>query len=445
MKQYSLFFVGCLTLLVCQTSLAIPTIQHWQTEKGARVYFVPAHELPMVDVEVTFDAGSARDNSKAGLATLVNGLLNEGAGGYSADHIAEQLDKLGAQFDHDVTRDTASVGLRSLSDPNLLQPAITLLAQLLAHPDFETMAIERVRQQMLASLKHQQQSPDSIANIAFYQAVFPNHPYASSPEGTPETVAALTQADLQAFHQRYYVARNAVVAIVGDLDRPAAEKLANTVVGQLATGKAADALPSVPPLQEAKTILIAHPSTQTHILIGQPGVARGDADYFALYIGNYILGGSGLVSKLSDEIRQQRGLAYSTYSYFFPLQVSGPFIAGLETRNNQREAALKIVLKTLETFVHQGPTPEVLEKAKQGITGQFPLRIKSNSNIIGYLSIIGFYHLPLDYLHRFNQNIEAVTLDDIKDAFQRRLQLDKLVTVMVGEKNASPVPPAKGS
>lgn len=427
--------VSVLVLFGClhgPTAVAIPTIQHWQTDNGAQVYFVPTPDLPMVDVEVTFDAGSARDGDKAGLAMITNGLLSEGAGGHSADQIAEHFDNLGSELSYSVDRDMATVSLRSLTESQLLQPALKMLAVLLAKPDFDDSSFERVQQQMLTSLKYRQQSPDDIAESAFYSAVFGSHPYATLPEGTLETVTALTGDDVKTFHARYYVAKNAQVAIVGALDRTVAEELASTLVSQLPIGEAAPALPPVAELSEAKTVHIDYPSTQTHILIGQPGMKRGDSDYFTLYVGNYILGGGGFVSRITDEVREKRGLAYSSYSYFFPLRVAGPFLTNLETRNEQSALALQVVRQTLQGFVENGPTEEELKTAQQGITGSFPLRIMSNSKLIGYLSMIGFYRLPLCYLQNFNRNVEAVTLEMIKDAFKRRLQLDKLITVTVG-------------
>jgi zinc protease len=439
MKAFSFanFFVSSLLLLLglllSNTVLAIPTIQHWQTDFGVRVYFVPAPDLPMVDVEIVFDAGSARDADKPGLAQLTNSLLSEGAGGHSADYIAEHFDNLGAQLDNSVSSDMATVSLRSLSDSQLLQPALEMLALLLAKPTFDNTSLKRIQQQMFTILKYQQQSPDDIGKKAFYRAIFGTHPYATLPEGTLENVAALTRDDVKAFHNRYYVAQNAIIAIVGALDKTAAEKLANTIVSQLPVGETAPTLPPVAQLSEAKNLHIAYPSTQTHIFIGQPGVIRGDPDYFTLYTGNYILGGSGLVSNLAAEIREKRGLAYSVYSYFSPRRVAGPFIANLETRNEKTAEALQVMRETMRDFIEKGPSEDKLKKAKQGITGHFPLRIKSNSDIAGYLSMIGFYQMPLDYLHTFNENIEAVTLEMIKDAFKRRLQLDKLVTVTVGD------------
>ncbi|HHB92650.1 MAG TPA: insulinase family protein, partial [Thioploca sp.] len=241
-----------ISLLIAQFAAAIPTIQHWQTANGTRVYFVPAPDLPMVNIEVVFDAGSARDGNKSGLAKLTNSLLNEGAGGYSADQIAEKFDNLGAEFANSVDRDMAKVTLRSLIEPELLQPALEMLTLVLTKPDFEAKSLERVKQQMLTALKYQQQSPSDIANKAFYGAVFGEHPYASLPDGTIETVTVLSREDLQKFHQQYYIANNALISIVGALDRKAAEKLANTIA-KLPNGKVPDPLPEVTLLTEAKT------------------------------------------------------------------------------------------------------------------------------------------------------------------------------------------------
>lgn len=429
------FVLTILLLISYQTTFATPTIEQWETHNGARVYFVPAPDLPMIDVEVIFDAGSARDGDKPGIASLTNALVNQGTAQWSADVIAETFDNLGAQYGNSVDRDMATVSLRSLNDPILLEKVLNTFAVLLATPDFNQTAFEQKRQQTLASLQYQEQSPSDIADKHFYQAVFGNHPYALPVEGTPTSVSALTPEDVKAFHQRYYVAKNATVAIVGALDRVMAESVAAIVVNTLPQGENALTLPAVTDLTQAATINIDYPATQTTILIGQPGMSRLDPDYFSLYVGNYILGGSGLVSRLADEIREKRGLAYSTYSYFFPLAMQGPFVAGLQTRNDQANEAIDLLRAVLQKFVAEGVTEKELQTAKQGITGGFPLKIKSNNDILAYLAVIGFYHLPLDYLNSFNDKINAVTIDMIQDAFKRRLHLDKLVTVTVGGQN----------
>jgi zinc protease len=228
------------------------------------------------------------------------------------------------------------------------------------------------------------------------------------------------------------VGRNAVVAIVGDVDKAKAKSLAEKVVGKLPAGKAAPALPSVTALEEGSEEAIEHPSTQTHILLGQPGMRRGDPDYLPLYLGNHILGGSGLVSRISEEIREKRGLSYSAYSYFSPMAAEGPYLLSLQTRNESSEEALAVLRATLARFISEGPSNKELVAAKKNITGGFALNIDSNKDILSYISMIGFYGLPLDYLDTFIDKVNAVTVKQIRDAFTRRIHPDRMALITVG-------------
>lgn len=432
LARMATFALLCFGLLISHSAAANPEIQHWTTGNGARVYFVAAPELPMVDIRVVFDAGSARDGKLPGLAMLTNGMLEEGAGKLDADAIAVRFDSLGARFSASSQRDMAIASLRSLTKPNLLDPALDTFALLLKNPTVPTDALERVRRQMLIGLQAEEQDPGDIASKAFNSALYGSHPYGSHPSGTVKSIKAMTRKDVLAFHHHYYVGHNAVVAIVGAVTRDQAAQLAEKAVGSLPAGEAAAPLPPVAPLTKAESKHIDYPSTQTHVLMGQPGVFRGDPDYFPLYVGNHILGGSGLVSRLSDEVREKRGLSYSVYSYFQPMLRKGPFVLGLQTRTASTAESLKVLRQTLDDFVKNGPTREELLAAKKNITGGFPLKVDSNSDILGYIAMIGFYGLPLDYLDTFNSKIEAVTIGQIRDAFARRVQPDKMVTVTVG-------------
>ncbi|WP_236860689.1 M16 family metallopeptidase [Candidatus Reidiella endopervernicosa] len=412
--------------------MASPDIEHWTTSNGARVYFVEARGLPMVDLRVVFDAGSARDGGKAGLASLTNGLLAEGAGEWSSEQIAARFEGVGANFGNDALRDMGLVTLRTLSDGPILDQSLDTLATLLVKPRFDKDVFERERSRMQVGLRMKLQSPGTVASRAFYKALYGDHPYASPSNGTEESIAALTRKDVAAFHQRYYVAANAVIAIVGDLDRKGAEQVAERLVKNLPKGKRAAALPKVPALTESKTIRINHSSSQTTVLIGQPGIRRGEADHFALYLANHVLGGSGLSSKLSDEIREKRGLTYSVYSYFSPMAESGPFQMGLKTKNEQRDEAIKLLRETLQTYLDKGASDKEFIASRKNITGGFPLRIDSNKKIIGYLAMIGFYGLPLDYLDTFNARIEALQREGVAQRFRARLNPERMVTVIVG-------------
>jgi zinc protease len=418
--------------LFSTTLFAGPDIQHWTTKNGARVYFVHAPELPMVDMRITFDAGAARDGSDPGLSILTNGLMSEGAGGLTANEIAERFESIGARFGNSAHRDMAVLTLRTLSEKKIFDKAVATLTTILTRPNFPKAAFERERSRLLTTLKRHKQSPGAQADEAFYGAVFEGHPYRLMSTGTEAGINGISISKLKSFYKKYYVGRNAVLAIVGDLDRNAAEQLAETLVGLLPTGQPAADLPKVAALTEGKTIRIEHPSTQTHILVGQPGMKRGDPDYFALYVGNHMLGGSGLVARLSNEIREKRGLAYSSYSYFMPMRKNGPYTIGLQTKNESAEEALTVLRETIGKFIKEGPTAEELDASRKNITGGFPLRISSNKKIINYIGMIGFYNLPLDYLDTFNSKVQAVTVEDIKKAFQKRIHMDKMVTVMVG-------------
>ena len=412
-------------------AVTIP-IEHWTTSTGARVYYVNAPELPMLDVRVVFDAGSARDGDRPGLALLTNSLLEQGAGDLDADAIAERMEGLGAQMGSGSARDMAWLTLRSLNDPELMEPALDLFARVLTRPRFVAADVERERQRLLVGLRHQEQRPGEVASRAFYRALYGEHPYASPEVGSPESVRVLQAEHLRAFHRQFYVGRNAVVALVGDLDRAAAERIAEQLTGDLAPGAPAAPLPPVMDLKTPVTERIRMSASQSHVLLGVPGKQRDDPDYFTLFVGNHVLGGSGLVSRISDEVREKRGLSYSAYSYFLPMAERGPFQLGLQTRNEQVDEALQVLRDTLVEFRAEGPTEQELTAAKRNITGGFPLRIDSNRKIVEYIAMIGFYGLPLDYLDRFNAQVEAVTADQIREAFQRRVDPERMVTVVVG-------------
>ncbi len=421
-----------IALFSSSTLFAGPKIQTWQTANGAKVLFVPAPELPMVDIRMVFDAGSARDGDKQGLAQLTAALLRQGAGDWNADQLAERMEGVGANYSTGSARDMAWATVRSLTEPKALNTALETLSAVVAQPRFEAADFNRVREAMQVGLRQSEQNPGSVVSKAFFAALFAGHPYASDPGGTQESLAAMVREDLVGMHKTYYVARNTVVAIVGAVDRKQAEKIATQLTAGLAKGEPAPALPEVAPLAKAVTEQINFPSSQSHIRLGQPGISRGDPDYFVLYVGNHILGGGGFVSLLTNEVREKRGLSYSVYSYFSPMRQAGPFVMGAQTKNVQAQEALTVMRKTLQEFIDQGPTQQQLTASKQNITGGFPLRIASNKDIVGYLAMLGFYDLPLDYLDTFVGKIEAVTAKQIKETFQRRLQPDRFVTIVVG-------------
>lgn len=428
-------FVAAAAFMSGAARAALP-IEHWTTANGARVYFVRADSIPMLDVSLDFDAGSRLDPAgRAGLASVANAMLARGAGGLDESAISEGFARIGAQRGGGAGDDRASVTLRTLTSEPELDGALALLARVVAHPDFPAAVLAREKERSIQAIREAETKPETIAQRAFDRAMYGDHPYGA--HATPESVASITRDDLVAFHRGYYDARSAVVSMIGAISRERAQAIAEQLTRELPPGGVARVVGPVAPPQQAIERRIEHPSTQSHILIGQPSIARGDPDFFPLLVGNYVLGGGGFVSRLYEEVREKRGLAYSVYSYFAPMLQQGPFTIGLQTQRDQTAVALGVVRETLARFLRDGPTEAELAAAKANLVGGFALRIDSNRKILDNLAVIGFYRLPLDYLDRWTARVEQVTLDEVRAAFARHVRADALVTVVVGNGDAA--------
>ncbi len=433
-------FLAAVFLGAASTALATPQIQHWQAPGGARVYFVEDRNLPMLDVSVDFAAGSSFDPvEKSGVAGLTQGLLDLGAEGMSEDDIARGIADIGAQLGGRLDADRSGISLRTLSSAAERNRALEIMARVLQRPLFPEAVLTREKARLIANLKEAETRPESIASKTFAKAVFGDHPYGQAASVT--SAEKIQRGDIEAFYRTHYSAHTAVVAIMGDVTRAEAEAIAQNLTAQLPPGGESAPLPPVTMRIAANEQRITHPATQSHIMIGAPGMARNDPDYFPLYLGNYILGGGGFVSRLMNEVREKRGMAYSVYSYFVPTMLPGMFQVGLQTKKEQADEALQLVRATLRDFVAKGPTAKELIAAKQNIIGGFPLRIDSNKKILEYLGVIGFYGLPLTYLDDFTGRVDKVTVAQVHDAFKRRVNPEAMATVIVGapEGKAEPV------
>ncbi len=426
-------FLVALLLGLPLSAQATPAIQHWETPQGARVLFVENHQLPMLDISVDFPAGSARDPSgKAGLAQLTHALLDQGAGGLSETAIAHRLADVGAVMAGNFDRDRAGVTLRTLSSAAEKDVAIDTLTRVLQRPDFPQAVVQREKQRLIAAIREAEADPGTVADKAFYRALYGTHPYAHDEAGEPAAIERLTRGDLQAFHRSHYSAPNTVISLVGDISRTEAEAIAVRLAAGLSRAAPVSALPKPVPAAVAAETRIPHPSAQSHVLVGAVGMSRNDPDFFPLFVGNYVLGGGGFDSRLLKAVRDQRGYAYSAYSYFIPMMEAGPFELGLQTKLEQTDDALAVARDTLRQFIAEGPSEAELIQAKANLTGGFPLRIDSNKKILEYLAVIGFYGLPLDYLDTWVDRVKVVDVTAVKQAFARRIDPDRLVTVVVG-------------
>ncbi len=434
MKKYLLALIVFLSAGPVHAALQI---QSWTLANGARVLFVENHAIPMLDLSIEFDAGSRRDPAgKAGMAALTNAMLTRGveagsnAPALSEAQILDSFADIAAQRGGGAGLDRAGLSLRTLSAPAQRDAGMALLAHVLAQPSFPEQILERDKTRTIAAIKEALTKPETIADRAFWTALYGTHPYAY--QVTPESVTAITRADLVDFHRRHYVANRAVIALIGDVSRAQADAIAQQLTQGLPQGEALPALPEVMPAT-ASEVRIAHPASQSHILIGMPALARGDDDFFALTVGNYILGGGGFVSRLTNEVREKRALTYSVYSYFSPLAQKGPFQIGLQTQQAQTEEALKVVRSTLATWLQDGPTATELKAAKDNLIGGFALRIDNNHKILDNLAVITYYRLPADYLDTWTDKVSKVTVAQIRAAFKRKLIAEQLTTIVVGE------------
>ena len=431
-KRLLILFLG---VILSSSLRAEVMIEQWQTTTDTPVFFVKTEGLPLVDIRVIFDAGSARDSEtdKSGLASLTAQLLESGSGAFNADEIAAKFERVGALLSSGVSVDQVWFDLRSLTTPELLNPALDTMGVLLTQPSFNSIDFDREKNRVLTVLKQREDSPAALAKFSFYQALYGQHPYAFSALGEITTVSKINLDHVKAFYRQWYVSENATIVIVGDVTEDHAREISEHLTVSMNRGNKAPELPEVQE-QLMKNIHINYPSKQTHVLSGTLGIDRNDADYFPLVVGNHILGGASLVSLLFEEVREKRGLAYSAYSYFSPMARKGPFIMGAQTRNDQLNEALVVIHKTLKDFVVNGPSDIELAAAKKNITGGFAMRFDTNKKLLEYISMIAFHHLPLNYLTLYPEKVLAVTKEQIKEAFERRIMPNGLTTVTVGRK-----------
>ena len=422
---------------------AILPIEKLDSYKGAQAYLVQTKALPMVDIEVSIDAGDRYDPvGKSGVADMVAGLMNYGARGdkglLTEAQIADEIADLGANIGLSVGGERAILRIRSLSRKDLRDRAVQLAAAMLSAPIYDPKIVEREKQRTITSLREAETKPEFVLERRFKKSVYGNYPLADSP--SVQSVGSVNANDLKQFHKQFYRGDRMIVSIVGDVDRTQAAEIVQTLLKQIPqSGQAIAKLPDlqrspIEPLAQ-REIHIPFDSQQAHIAMGMTAVARNNPEYFPLLVGNYILGGGGFVSRLMSEVREKRGLAYSVFSYFAPGKDNGIFQAGLQTKNDQAALALDVMSTTIAQFIADGPTPAELEAAKSNLINGYPLRIDNNRKLLDNVSSIAWNDLPLDTMDIWTKQVEAVTLEQVKASFQKYLAMDRMKIVVLGAKN----------
>lgn len=421
------------TLLLLSTHIFAIDIQTWQLNNGSKVYLVERHDIPIIDVQIDFDAGTRRDDpNKIGVADFANGLADAGAGSFSEEALKEKTTELAISLSSFSSLESAGISLRTLSKPATLTEATKLANLILTEPKYEIGIIKREQDRAVQGLKQGETDPGFLAGRAFTKLNYPTHPYGFDARETEQSIRKITREDMVNFHKKHYVTDGAIVSIVGDITKEEANNLALALLKNVPTK--AEKLPELPKVmvKGGQADSIAHPASQAHIAMGYPVFTREDPDYYALLVGNYIFGGGGFDSRLMKELRDKRGFTYGAYSSFNPLADKGLFQIGFSTKKESATEALAVSKQVLSQFIKEGPTDAELTQAKANIIGGFPLRFDSNRKLLGYLAVIGFYDLPLTFLDDYPAKVKSLTKEQIKDAWQRRIKTEDLNMVVVG-------------
>ncbi len=431
MSFFKVLFVVIL-LGFSSVSYAQVNIQTWQTSQGVKVLYVQAEQLPMVDIIMSFDAGSARDGDYWGLASFTASLLGTATAKMNEEEISAAFNNVGSQFSARAGRDRTTISLRSLTRPEILQQSLKVMSEVISQPVFKEAIFDREKNRLQVSLRHSQSSPKVLASQEMWRTLYGDHPYAHPVSGTLSSVDKFTPAKVKSFYKQHFVASNAQIAIVGDVDLKQAKGIAEKLISGLAKGQKPASLPVPESLAKAKTSIIQFDSTQTHYSLSQLGTSRGAEDYVALFVGNHLLGGGGFSSLLMNQVRKERGLVYGIRSYFVPMKVNGPFVIGLSTKNASVAEADNLVREILTAFIEDF-SDEKFELIKDNLIGGFPLRMDNNRKIVRYISMMGFYDLRLDYLEWFPEQIAALTKQDVLTAWQKHINPNKMLMVKVGD------------
>ncbi len=422
--------------------VTVPTIQSFKTKAGVPVLFVATSTLPIVDIDLRFNAGSARDGSISstgfGIANMTATMLEQGSKRLDENEFTRAVETLGIQLGSSAYKDMFTVSLRSLSDDKHLLPAIDLMTQMLTEPRFDEQILARNKARLLVGLQQQKQDPNSLASLAFSKALYGNHPYANPTVGTLETVPNITRQQLVDFKNRYLVAANASLSMTGNLTLPQAQKLAEDITANLPLGQAAPILPEPKPLTKSQHIHIPFPSSQTTVLMGQLGDkratdAKAQQKQTNFVVGNEVLAGGDFNARLMTEIRKNLGYTYGISGSMNPMLARGPYQIGFSTRNDKARAAIDASLKVINDTLTDGITSAEMTLTTDNLKHSFPMGFASNAGINGLLGMMNFYQLPTGYLTNYVNRIEQVKLADVNQTLRDTLKPEDFLIVTVGE------------
>jgi zinc protease len=423
--------VTTVAVLSAPDAKAAAKVEHVTSPGGIEAYLIAEPAVPFMSLSMRFKGGSIGDpDGKEGLANLISGVLDEGAGDLDSQAFQTELEDLAIRLSFDAGRDSFTGDLKTLTENR--DRAFELLRLSLTEPRFDDEPVARIKSQIQASLRRRQEDPDSLASKTWFEQAFDGHVYARPVEGTVDSVAAITSEDLESFVDQRLARDNLLIGVAGDITAEELGPLLDHAFGGLpATSAPLDPAETAPKADGITVVRQEVP--QSKVLFGQKGLERDDPDFYAAYVVNHILGGGGFTSRLTAEIREARGLAYSVYSYLYPTEFAPIWLGGLGTSNASVAQALDLVQVEVKRMATGDITQAELDDAKTYLTGSFPLRLTSNDRIAGLLVSMQVNDLGIDYLEKRNALIEAVTLDDLKRVAARLYDPENLLTVVVGD------------
>lgn len=428
--------LAVLTLLLCApvaagTASAVD-IQRVVSPGGIEAWLVESRQVPLIAMRFGFQGGSTQDpKGKAGLAYFVSGMLDEGAGDLKSQEFQERLEDDAVKLSFDASRDYFSGSLQTLTKN--MDKAFELTRLALNEARFDAEPIQRIKGQILAGLAFDQKDPQKVAAREWYKLAFPDHVYARQVKGTVDSVRGLGADDMKAFVKNVFARDTLKVAVVGDIDAKTLGEVLDRVFGSLPAKANLVTIPEADAPTGPRQLVTEMNVPQAVAQFGHSGVKRKDPDFVAAYVMNYILGGGGFSSRLTEEVREKRGLAYSVYSYLLPYRYASVYAGNVATENKSIAKSISVIQKELERMAVDGPSEEDLKNAKQYLTGSYALRFDTSSKIAGQLLWIQIEDLGIDYVEKRNKLIEAVTLDDLKRVAKRILQADGLIVSIVGK------------
>ena len=424
---------AAVVVFFCAFVAAAPPAQALKIEAikspgGIEAWLVQDATVPLVAISFAFRGGTSQDPAdKAGLANMVSSLLDEGAGPYDSRALHQALDDRAVQFRFTAGHDYFRGSLRVLNEHR--EGAFDLLRLMLSEPRFDPQPVERVRRDIISTLQREMIRPAEIAARAWWAAAFPDHPYGKPVKGTPESVQRITIDDLKSYRQRVFARDGLKVALIGNLTPEAAGRLLDQVFGALPAKGTRAQVPDIAPQGLGRRIVKEVDVPQSTVVFGGAGIARQDPDFIAGYVVNHILGGGSFSSRLYDEVREKRGLAYSVYSSMVWMRHAAAVIGGTATRADRTAEALALIEREIARIREQGPTIDELASAKAFLKGSYALNFDTSGKIVSRLVQIQIDDLGIDYIERRNGLIDAVSIEDAKRAAKRLFDGGLLVTV----------------